>query len=151
MIIKLLVKIGTKILGRSFSNDQPRANMYLPLWLLAFGIVLILCGSGLAGYNFVNFSIGAVCGAIFLILLGVAAILCWKNQTILILPGDYFEYTTFLGNKKVYRFSDIIGLKSNNDSMTLLLKDGKVHIESCAIITDDLAERINAALEKTPY
>ncbi len=149
MIIKVLVKIGTLILGEFFSDEEPRADMYLPIWLLALGIVLGVGGCGLGVYAVINLSVEAGIAAIIAILIGIAAILCWKNQTIKIVPGDYFEYTTFLGNKKVYRFSDITGLKRNNDSMTLLLKDGKVHIESSAIVTDELADRINGALEKT--
>ena len=78
----------------------------------------------------------------------MAAILCWKNQTIRILPNDAFEYSTFLGNKTVYRFSEIKGIRINLDSATLLVADGKVHIESIAIVTDRLEKRINNRLEE---
>ena len=61
--------------------------------------------------------------------------------------NDTFEYTTFLGNKKVYSFNEINGIRYNNDSMTLFIGDGKVHIESTAIITERLAERVNKQLE----
>ena len=33
--------------------------------------------------------------------LGIAAILCWRNQTIVILTPYTFQYTTFLGRKRV--------------------------------------------------
>lgn len=62
------------------------------------------------------------------------------------LSDDSFEYSTFLGNKKVYRFEDIVGLKRNSDSMTLIVNGGKVHIESCAQLTERFAERINEQL-----
>ena len=146
MKLKLLVKTSELILGAGQSNDEPRADMYLPIWLLAFSFVLIAFGIGLGVWTVLYFSVGTAIAAACCLLLGAAALLCWKNQTIQMLLNDSFEYTTFLGNKKLYRFNQIRGLKRNSDSMTLLVGEEKVHIESCAVLSERLVERINQAL-----
>lgn len=87
------------------------------------------------------------CSSLALAALGVAAFLCWRNQTIKMLSDDYFEYTTFLGKKTVYRFSDIKWIRKNNDSMTLFVADRKVHIEASAKMIARLIDRINRQLE----
>jgi hypothetical protein len=147
MKLKLLVKIGEIILGKSMSDDEPRADMFLPLWLLAFSMLLIAGGIALGIYAIISFTLGIVIACIFCLSLGALAYLCWKNQTIVMFENDTFEYTTFLGNKKIYSFNEITAIRYNKDSMTLFVGDGKVHIESSAIITDRLAERINKQLE----
>ena len=147
MKVKLLVKLGELILGKAFSEDEPRADMYLPIWLLAFGMILLIGGGFLGILAIMFFSIGAGIGALVIGGTGITAILCWKNQTIRILSSDTFEYSTFFGNKTIYRFSDIKRLRQNRDSMTLFVSDGKVHMESCAIVTERLAKRINEQLE----
>ncbi len=148
MKVKLLVWLGQLILGKAFSDDEPRADMYMPVWLLAFSLLLLVAGVALSIYAIVSLFFGVVLAAVFCLLFGAAAFLCWKNQTIRMLSDDVFVYTTFLGNEKTYRFSQIKGLKRNNDSMTLFVGDGKVHIESSACITSRLAARINRQLEE---
>lgn len=149
MKIKLLVKLGEMILrkGEGFSGEEPRADMYLPIWLLAFAILLMTGGVIMCIFAIIRYSVGVIVASVIAAFLGVLALLCWKNQTVTMLSDDTFEYSTFLGNKKVYSFSDIRGLKRNNDSMTLYVADGKVHMEACAIITDRLADRIDEQLK----
>ena len=101
-----------------------------------------MCVAFFVVFNPVFIAVSAAC-----ILLGIGALMCWKNQTIRIIDEEKFEYTTFLGNKKVYAFSDIKGLIRNSDSLTLLVKDKKVHIESMAILSERLIEKINEALK----
>lgn len=148
MKLKILVKLGELILGEAYSEDEPRADMFLPLWLLAFAIIMLVAGVAVGIYAAVELSVGAVVGAVVCLGLGIMALLCWKNQSIVVLSDESFEYSTFLGNKKEYRFQDITDLKQNNDSMTLFVGNEKVHIESCALLTDRLIELINAQLEK---
>jgi len=50
------------------------------------------------------------------------------------------------GNTRTYAFSDIQGLRRNQDSLTLFVAGEKIHIESMAIISDRLASAINRAL-----
>lgn len=148
MKVKLLTFIITKILGMADWGDKPRADMFLPDWILGFGLALAAFAiGGTVAYFFV--------GEIFLLILSVvsavlspAAILCWKNQTITVLDESRFEYSTFLGTKKEYYFSDIRGIRRNNDSLTLFVGNDKVHIEASAIMSKRLAEKINSCLEK---
>lgn len=109
---------------------------------------MLVAGVAVGIYAAVELSVGAVVGAVVCLGLGIMALLCWKNQNIVVLSDESFEYSTFLGNKKEYRFQDITGLKQNNDSMTLFVGNEKVHIESCDLLTDRLIELINAQLEK---
>ena len=135
--------------GTTLVDDEPRADMFLPAWLFVMGLLLSMFGA-IVGIVFAVLQISTliIVLAAGMSLLGVAAILCWKNQTIRMLPNDTFEYSTFWGNKIIYRFSDIKGLKKNTDSMTLFVAEGKVHIESIAILTDRLSDRINKQLEE---
>ena len=82
------------------------------------------------------------------VLLGIIALLCWKNQAIHVISDTHFTYTTMFGNTTTYSFADIQGLRKNQDSMTLFVAGKKVHIESMAVLSDRLVDRINAALEK---
>ncbi|MDD6212299.1 MAG: hypothetical protein PUB22_04050 [Clostridiales bacterium] len=148
MKIKLLVKLGELILGEVYPDEEPRADMYLPIWLLAFALLLLAGGAAVAVLAIVFLSVPAAIVALASLILGTTALLCWKNQKVLMLSDDSFEYTTFLGNKKVYRFSEIVDLKVGIDSMTLLMENGKVHIESSAIITERLVDRINKELSE---
>ena len=148
MKLKILVAIVEKILGVPDHGDEPRADMYLPMWLLAFGLVLLVAAIGCVIGFIASFSIGWIIAAVICALIGVAAVMCWKNQTIRVIDEETFEYTTFLGNKKVYSFSDIHGLKVSSDSMTLFVGDGKVHIESSALISKRLSKKINAGLNQ---
>ena len=143
------IRPGKISAGTTLVDDEPRADMFLPAWLFSLGL-LCLAFSIMIGIVVVvlQISVLLVVLSIILVLFGTAAILCWKNQTIHMLPNDSFEYSTFLGTKTVYRFSEIKGIKKGSDSITLLVGEGKVHIESIAIISDRLAERINKQVER---
>ena len=147
MKFRLVVKLAEMILGQAYSDDNPRADMCLPVWLLGMAIVLSTVGGVLGVMTALAFSATKAMGAVVCIVLGVAALLCWKNQTITVLSDTSFEYSDMFGKKTVYYFKDIKGIKKNNDSMTMFVGDGKVHIESSAIITDRLANLINAQLD----
>ena len=144
--MKKLVGFVEELLSPFFNNEEHRADMYLPLWLLAFSIVLIVAGIAVM---FTDLKIVIRIGGVFSIALGVVAFLCWKNQTIHIISSQEFEYTTFIGTKKRYFFNEIKGIKKNQDSMTMYVGNDKVHIEFCAIMTKELATLINNALQKT--
>ena len=127
-------------------DDQPRADMFLPDRLLAMALVFLAGGVICTIIAVFDFAIWAIVCAVLGIVLGIFAVLCWKNQSIRIISNDQFTYTTMFGNTYTYSFSDIQGLRRNQDSMTLFVASKKVHIESMAIISDRLIERINKAL-----
>lgn len=148
MKLKILVKIVEKLLGVANSGKEPRADMYLPDKLLAMALVFLAGGIICVLFAVFSFAVLAVVGAVLGIVLGVCALLCWKNQMIHIISDQQFTYTTMFGKTCTYSFSDIQGLRQNNDSLTLFVAGKKVHIESMAILSERLVDCINNALEQ---
>ena len=135
-------------LAHKEKQDGPRADMYLPGRLLAMAVAF-LAASGAAYIWFGTVQGKPVAGAVtavLLILLSIAAFMCWKNQKIRIVSDTEFVYTTFLGTENRYRFDDIVGMRKNRDSLTLVMKTGSVHVESMAVLSAELVEKINAQL-----
>lgn len=64
------------------------------------------------------------------------------------LDEENFEYTTFLGSKKKFRFADIKSVRRNPDSLTLYVRNQKIHIESCAVFSDRLFNKLSEIIEK---
>ncbi len=120
-----------------------KKDMHLPVWVLILGIVLMGAG-GVCLYYLKEDVLLFALGAAVCFLLGVAAILCWKNQWAEMISDEAFIYSTMFGNEKTYRFSEIREFKRNPDSVTLILETGKVHIESVAV----LSERFRKALSR---
>lgn len=151
MKFRPLVILGEWILGRELPEDRPRSDLYLPLWMLALGIGLNIWGIFMGVLTVQKFTPAGLLLCIAGIVIGIAAILYWRNQTVEILTPDTFRYTNPLGRQKIYRFADIRGVKRNKDSMTLILTNGKVPIESIAILTQNLADSINRQLNETVF
>ena len=126
-------------------KSTPRADMFLPDFLKLAAILLCLLAVAFLVVAFALQIWWAIAGFAIFGGLGLAAWLCWKNQTIRIVGEDSFEYTTFLGKTTVYRFSDIKELRENADSWTLVLSNGKVHIEAMVCMSETLYNKIVAA------
>ena len=137
-----------KIFNPADCKKPPRADMFLPDFLKYFGFFLDAVAIVFLVATFITQIWGLIIGALICGGLGVAAWLCWKNQTVRIIDEDRFEYTTFLGKTTVYNFSDIKALRVNQDSMTLILTNGKVHIESMVHISETLVNKIDEAINK---
>ena len=137
-----------KIFNPSDCKEPPRADMFLPDFLKYFGFFLDAVAIVFLVATFITQIWGLIIGALICGGLGVAAWLCWKNQTVRIIDEDRFEYTTFLGKTTVYNFSDIKELRINSDSMTLILSNGKIHIESMVHMSQALADKIDQSIEK---
>lgn len=148
MKLRLLVRLMEKVLHMKSSEDEPRADMYLPAFVLALGLVLLAAALVMVCMVIASFRLPLLIAALAAALLGAAALLCWRNQTIRIVGDDEFIYTTFLGHSRSYRFSQISGIKSSSDSCSLMLGTEKVHIESCAVMSQTLIDRIDQALNK---
>ncbi len=129
---------------------KPRADMYLPDWLNGLGVFLDVAAAALLVAAIWTGEWLLILGTLICAAIGVAAHLCWKNQRIVVLSESCFEYTTFLGKTTCYYFSDIKSIKDNPDSFTVFVGDGKVHIESIAVISTELLERLAMALEGKP-
>ena len=120
-------------------------DMYLPAWVCGLGIFMLAAAAALLVCTFA-FSVYCVIGTVICLPVGIFVLLCWKNQWARMETSDIFTYSTMFGNQKQYRFSDIRELKQNSDSMTLILQNGKIHIESCVVLSDRFADAINHAL-----
>ena len=141
------VRPGKISCGTTPVDDRPRADMYLPAWMFVLGLLFVMFGVILGTVlSILQISVLLVLLAIVVVLWGMAMLMWWKNQTIRILSEETFEYCTFLGKKTLYRFDAIRGIKKGSDSTTVFVGEGKVHIESVAIVSERLAERINAQL-----
>ena len=101
------------------SESKPRADMFLPNGLNGFGFFLDAVAVAFLVAAFVTQIWGLLIGFLISGLLGAAAYLCWKNQTIKIIDEDTFVYSTFLGKKTTYKFSDIKDLKVKGSSMVI--------------------------------
>ena len=146
MKLKILLRLLEKVFKLPGLSEGHRADMYLPERLFAMSLIFMCGGLACGVYTFFKFEVWAVVIAILGILLGVAALLCWRNQTIHIISDEQFTYTTMFGNSYTYNFSDIEGLLQNKDSMTLLVAGKRVHIESMAVLSNRLTKLINKAL-----
>ena len=147
MKLKILVKIVEKLLGMETKGDKPRADMFMSERLLAMALVFLAAGTAGIIVTIVKFAVWAIVVAVVGTVMGIFALLCWRNQTIHVISDEEFTYTTMFGNTKTYAFSDIQGLRRNQDSMTLFVKNEKVHIESMAVMTKRLVDLINQALK----
>lgn len=122
-------------------------DMYLPVWLCLLSISwLIFAGIFFSVAKFGN-NPGFYILSIISLGIFIAAILCWKNQWVVMLDDDVFIYSTMFGRKKRYYFSEIQDLKQHDDSQTLVLQNGKVHIERCAILSEQFINAINSRLQ----
>ena len=148
MKMKLLLKAIEKLLGAAGSGEENPADMYLPERLLAMAIVFAIMAVGAAVVGVMQSGLVWFAGAAALAVMSVAACLCWRNQKIFMLSEDTFTYTTMFGRTTEYRFEDIVSLRRNKDSFTIVLTTGKVHIESMALVSERFAQRVSAEFKK---
>ena len=129
-------------------DKNSRGDMYLPGWILGLGCVLCIAGGYWLLQCVIRGNGATLIGAAGSLGLGISAVLCWKNQKIQMISGTHFEYTTFLGNRYTYAFTDITGIElgRGGDHWTLHVAGKKVHMESCAVISARLLHRISKEL-----
>lgn len=122
-------------------------DMYLPDKIRDLGVAFLAGAGACVIWSLVS-SYYVLVLAVTCLGFGIAAFLCWKNQWAEMVSDEEFVYSTMFGRKTKYRFSDIVGLVEHKDSMTLYLKNGKVHMESCAVISERFANAINEVLQQ---
>ena len=135
-----------KIFNPQECKKAPRADMFLPDFIMYLGFFFDVAAVAFFVAMFTTQIWWLIIGALLCEGIGIAAWLCWKNQTVRIIDGERFEYTTFLGKTTVYRFSDIKELRVNQDSLTLILTNGKVHIESIVCMSETLLNKIETSI-----
>lgn len=127
-----------------------KKDMYLPIWLLALGIVFITGGVICLCLAFSSAPLSWI-GAPPCFALGLAAILCWKNQWVEMISDEEFIYSNMFGRRTVYRVSQIRDIRRGADSMTLILENGKVHIENCAILSPRFLRILHKPVNKGAF
>ncbi len=136
--------------GNKVAEKHPRKeDMHLPARQLGQGIGATGGGIALAVYGVVtqDFVLPMIFGAVLLVF-GIAAVLCWKNQTITMLDDERFVYRTMFGNEHEHRFSDIVNITRRKNDRTLIMRDGsKVFLESSAEMSDRLRNAIAGAFK----
>lgn len=151
MKFRSIVLIMEQLLEFVRGEDEETADMFLPERLLSMAFFLIAATAGALCAAVLHAPArGFYLAAAVSFPLGMAAFLCWRNQKICMLNEEEFAYTTMWGKTTIHRFEDIIALNRNRDSYTLILKSGKVHIESMAIVSDRLSRRIADEFERMP-
>ena len=148
MKLKFLLKLVEMILGESYSEEYPRADMYLPVRALAMSLIYLAGGTAFGIWAYISPTRWAVAVAVLGIGLGLSLFLCWKNQTIRIISEEEFVYTTMFGKSTTYRFADIQALHRNPDSQTLYVAGKKCHMEAMAILSDRLVHKIDKELNR---
>ena len=150
-IKKTLLKVGMSGVGRLFGGlfrKNEESDMHLPDWILGFSFALIAAAIVLGVGGVSSMNVKMLVFAPILLVGGLAAMLCYRNQKIFMTSDDTFEYRTMFGSVRAYRFEDIEKIVRNRDSMTMFVRGEKVHIESGAILSQPLVDRINAELSK---
>lgn len=145
---KPLSRIAELISDEPYSKDVPRADMCLPLWVLAFGLFSLVCGIASAVYAAATAETAMAVFALIFFIGGVLLTLAWRNQTATMLSDDEFEVTSIFGAKRRYSFSEITGLKHYPEPGTYALLIGKkrFYIRPIFLFTERFIDRINRAL-----
>jgi hypothetical protein len=140
-------KIIDKLLR--ISETDRKADMQAPRKVAVFGIAMVLSGIFLAVIAILSLTWSMLFFAFFSFVSAAVAFLSYKFCRIFVLSDTEFQYTTFLGKKKIYKFEHIRWVKSNYDSRVIVLVDGKIHIESNAILSERLKVLFNKELERS--
>ena len=75
-------------------------------------------------------------------LFGAAAMLCQLDQKVVSAGEGIYVYSTMFGKKKRFNICDFVSMKRNSDSLTLKFKNGKMHIDNLAVISDGFRESL---------
>ena len=78
---KLLSRIAELASGEPYSEDEPRADMVLPLRVLAFGLFSLVCGIASAVYAAATAETAMAVFALIFFIAAVLLTLAWRNQT----------------------------------------------------------------------
>lgn len=127
-----------------------KKDMYLPIWVLALGILFITGGVICLCRAFSGAPLSWL-GVPPCFCLGFAAILCWKNQWVEMISDEEFVYSNMFGRQTAYRVSQIWDIRRGADSMTLILENGKVHIENCAVLSERFLRILHKPVKKDAF
>ncbi|MBO5195586.1 MAG: hypothetical protein J6C03_00650, partial [Clostridia bacterium] len=92
MKLKILLKLLEKVFGMTSNDDEPKADMYMPDRLFGMSLILVGLGTGCAVFSFFRFKSWLIVCAVLGFVLGIASFLCWRNQSIRVIPDKQFTY-----------------------------------------------------------
>ncbi len=121
-------------------------DMYLPMMVLRLAVFFAIVAITFLFLSIMR-SIFCLIGFVAAAAIAAVSFLCWRNQWVKVIDEESFEYSTMFGKKMTCRFDEIRELKKNSDSMTLVCGNGKIHIETCAILSDRFVKAVNAVLD----
>ncbi len=122
--------------------DDAQYAVHIPRCLFFFGMAVYVIGAAvcvamLAAERFFVAIPGLGC-----MLFGAAAMLCRLDQKVVSAGEGIYIYSTMFGRKKRFNISDFVSMKRNSDSLTLKFKNGKMHIDNLAVISDDFKKSL---------
>ena len=129
-------------------EEDKNADMQHPGRVAVFGVAMTFCGLFLAIIALASGALSMLFFAIFSFLVATLAFLCYKFQRIFVLSDTEFQYTTFYGKRKIYKFEHIRAIRSNSDSHVLILVDGRINIEPNTVMSERLRELFNNELAR---
>lgn len=121
---------------------EAKYAVHIPRCLFFFGMAVYVAGAAVcvamlaAGKFFIAIP-GFGC-----MLFGVAAMLCQLDQKVVSAGEGIYIYSTMFGKKKRFNISDYVSMKRNSDSLTLKFKNGKMHIDNLAVISDSFKKSL---------
>ena len=130
------------------SDKDKNADMRLPSKVPYFGAAMAFVGLLITIMSIATAIFFLLFFSLIAFLISAFAFLCYKYQRIHVLSETEFQYTTFLGKQKTYKFEDIVSIKMNPDSHTLVMKKGRILIESSAHISERLKLLFNKELDR---
>ena len=111
--------------------------VHIPRWLFFFGMAVYIAGAAVCIAMLAVGKFFVAIPGVGCMLFGAAAMLCQLDQKVVSAGEGIYIYSTMFGKKKHFSADDRIGMRYNSDSVTVFLKNGKIHIESLAQISDD--------------
>lgn len=115
----------------------PECVVYMPKWMFFFGMAMYVIGAVFLIVLCAEKKWFQAIPGIGFMIFGAIAMACQLNQRAVKLTDGTYVYSTMFGKKKHFSADDRIGMRYNSDSVTVFLKNGKIHIESLAQISDD--------------
>lgn len=124
---------------------KPVGDMCMPDSYAALGILAMVFGAVAIIIHFAAYApfVMALLG-LASFFGGIPVLLAWKNRVIRMLPEDRFEYTTAIGRKQVYSFSEISELRKGFCCWKLILGDRTIEIGSDAVVSEKLRSRLKS-------
>lgn len=125
--------------------------VHIPKCLFFFGMAVYIAGAAVCVAMLAVGKFFVAIPGFGCMLFGAAAMLCQLDQKVVSAGEGIYVYSTMFGKKKRFNISDFLSMKRNSDSLTLKFKNGKMHIDNLAVISDDFKKSLLDGKEKTEY